>query len=164
MEARQLLPPLRPRGRLTSAKCFARGVGVLFLVLWCRCCSCWWVPHAAGFTCGVFDLALTPLSFPGDPFFPVFGKGGRLEQAHRNGVSINRIRSSLLPLALVVERRAERRKSRLAHGSGRSHRPLSCDRKIASITAMLRSASSTGTGTAPPSRIARENASPCTVY
>src|SRR5712691_115437 len=48
--------------------------------------------------------------------------------------------------------------------SGFSHFPDSADRNTASITAIFAIASSSGTGTSPPSRIARENASPCTVY
>src|SRR6266481_6005640 len=47
---------------------------------------------------------------------------------------------------------------------GFSHLPDSPARKTASITAMFAIASSSGTGTSIPSRIARENASPCTVY
>src|SRR6266700_407110 len=48
--------------------------------------------------------------------------------------------------------------------SGFSHLPDSADRNTASITAIFAIASSSGTGTSLPSRIARENASPCTVY
>jgi len=47
---------------------------------------------------------------------------------------------------------------------GFSHRPDSPARNTASITAIFPIASSSGTGTSLPSRIARENASPCTVY
>src|SRR5467141_1688030 len=47
---------------------------------------------------------------------------------------------------------------------GLSHLPDSPARKTASITAMFAIASSSGTGTSLPSRIACENASPCTVY
>src|SRR6266403_1786293 len=47
---------------------------------------------------------------------------------------------------------------------GLSHLLDSPARKIASITAIFAIASSSGTGTSLPFRIARENASPCTVY
>src|SRR5579885_1217567 len=47
---------------------------------------------------------------------------------------------------------------------GRSQAPDSADRKIASITRIFPIASSIGTGTSISSRMARENASPCTVY
>ena len=40
------------------------------------------------------------------------------------------------------------------------HRPVSCDATMASITIMFRTESSSGVGTSPPSRIARENRSP----
>jgi hypothetical protein len=44
--------------------------------------------------------------------------------------------------------------------SGVSQSPDSADRNSASITAMLRKASSSGTGTSPSPRTARENKSP----
>src|ERR1039458_9978410 len=47
---------------------------------------------------------------------------------------------------------------------GRSHWPVSAERKTASITAILRSASSSGTGGWPPSRMAREKRSPWIGY
>src|SRR5262249_10522793 len=45
-----------------------------------------------------------------------------------------------------------------------SQRPVSADRKIASMTSMLFTASSRGTGGALLSRMARLNQSPCNVY
>src|SRR4029077_10548538 len=47
---------------------------------------------------------------------------------------------------------------------GFSHRPDSHARNTASITAMFAIASSRRTGTSPPSRTARENAFPCSIY
>lgn len=45
-----------------------------------------------------------------------------------------------------------------------SHAPLAAERKIASITVILATASSIETGTAASSRMAREKESPCSVY
>ncbi len=53
-----------------------------------------------------------------------------------------------------------RRSDTTNHRQGRSHFPLAADRKMASITFIFPSASSSGTGTSVFSRIARENASP----
>ena len=48
--------------------------------------------------------------------------------------------------------------------TGASHRPVSTDRKAASMHSMLATASSSGTGAGRPSRIAREKRSPWIVY
>ena len=53
---------------------------------------------------------------------------------------------------------------RFDYAWGSSHLPDSADRKIASITAILRMLDSRGTGTSPSLRIAREKRSPCAVY
>jgi len=72
----------------------------------------------------------------------------------RNCLIVAHAGRAFQPAAPAARRRA----------AGSSQRLVSPERNTASITAIVRSASSSGTGTGAPSRMAREKASPCRVY